>query len=293
MSSVVTDVGPSTMTDVDPMSSPLLRLPSELRLAIYRSLLVESPGPVLVELAILHGYRYLTSRDLRVLETNRQIRKEALDVFYHESLFVVQLHIVMAQTRVLHGFVPIDMTRVRKCHMLYPRSHPRLWFDLNQLSRTQWQFKILARTLNSAPTQRMQYQLIECAYFEICTLNGKRRTRTIRSVTEPLEAVRGVKLVHIRALSQGIWPYMRCLENLMMSSKSMTWTLEEGSCFTRGLLPDTCNATGDSESQLENSRALGGNPEQMFSLLGVKPVYEDLSFRDAFLIARETADHKL
>lgn len=205
-------------------SSPLLLLPKELRLAIYRHVFVNPSGHVQIidrECEIDHEsvQRYVCKKDLRILGTSHQIRDEANEVFYRECIFTIYLTYTdrnLGPLRQPHDHFMINISRVRNCHILSPPSIcPRSLYDSKEESAIESHFRAFAKTLGSSRGHHLQYLLVGSYHFEIATVEGGARL-SLRFVVEDLESVHGIGCVHIRSLNNDAKHYLLSLEESMM-----------------------------------------------------------------------------
>lgn len=107
------------------------------------------------------------------------------------------------------------MARVRQCHILPPPdqlpSNEHLGIteasDCAVAELLMWYHsRRLAAAIASTPVQHLQYLLIECYYSENVTLKGGYGKFSLKRMLQNLEAVRGIKSVHIRVLKQTLQP---------------------------------------------------------------------------------------
>lgn len=108
---------------------PISALPTELRYAVYRCVLLPKSRKVEVVGNLLRDYvpgrmRFRTIRDLCLLEAGKQVRAEASNLLYTEAVFTINLYPRTQQ----YGQEPfygaksfhIDPNRIVKCHLLTP-----------------------------------------------------------------------------------------------------------------------------------------------------------------------------
>lgn len=210
----------------------LLSLPLELRIMIYKFSLAESDGKVIIVSNYFEGQRppkikFYTIKDLSLLETNKQIRTEASEVFYAMNIFTLNSYPRKREgylERPLYGenHFRIDFRRVRKAHVLTPKGFfPRSDDDcVLGMKRMQYLLEGLQEALSGEHS--MQCLLIEAYEFEHAVV-GESFTMAsdLSEALKPLESVRGIQVCHIRSMKQCTWPYLRLLEKTM--SKSCTY----------------------------------------------------------------------
>lgn len=268
-------------------SSPLSLLPKELRLAIYRPLLVELTGTVEIanqkcEIGGATAHRYVGDRDLRIFKTTRQIREEARWVFYHENVFTIFLHPTdhrLQPRRRRYDNFYVDLSCVRKCHILSPPGNlPRSRYDSKEQMSIWLHLQRVAETLSSRRGHCKQYLLIECFHFEIAEPDGQGSVMSLKYMAEDLEMVRGVKQIYVRALEPSLWPYLRILERMMMSDHSTVSRHEESNPFasSQSILSHdkSVSSSGRIETYDERQRRLN----EIFRRLQVEPLYRDANF---------------
>lgn len=276
-------------------SSPFLGLPAELRYAIYRHChCLRSPnGKVEVVSNYLDGQpptkmKFYTTRDLRLLEVNRQIQSEASGVFYAENIFTLNSYPrtqEYGQQR-LYGikYYHVNFSRVWKAHILSPRGFFPVSFDscIQGAHRMRAFFRGIAEAL--AEGHCMKYLLVESYEFEragFCRA-GEAMACDLRDYLEPLEKVRGVQNCHIRAMKMSLWPYLRFLERGMMRSCRDLPLLDNGETdiVRKALACKQALNTVEIVSAFGDPDRLGKN--KIFEIFNTKPLYRDVNFLDMF-----------
>jgi len=257
---------------------PVLELPLELRHAVYRYVLVVSSRKVVIVSTSVEGrsvakMRFYTTRDLSLLETNKQIRIEAGHLFYAEGIFTLCSYRRTQEygQKPLYGekCFQISLDRVRKCHLLTPSGTAPL-SHCDCLKDTQ-DFRILLQGFVDALTEGhcMRHLLIESYQFERAVIFEKQTMQCdITWTLEPLERLRGLGICHIRAMKMCHWPYLRFLEGQIMRSYS-----EPGQSDNKGAI---CNEP--SKSAGINNSFGDPHPNKIYNVFGIEPLYRDLEF---------------
>ena len=267
-----------TGSEQDCQQSRLLNLPKELRLLVYRHLLVEDKASVEIvskHLDLRSIGDYFCDRDLDVFDVNHQVRDEARDVFYKENRFIIYLDIKKHEPT-FSLFSPVDVTCVRRCHMISScRQIPSsigLGADAMLIFRNFIQFSL---SLRQPQTHHLRCLLIECHYFDIATLFFDTSKRLFKTIAKPLEYLRGIELVHIRTLDPKMRPYLRALERLMMSESPTSASDGQSDQSTQAMMSEISVDAETSGTEIGFVEPTN-TPNHIFTLFGVKPLYDDL-----------------
>ena len=277
------------------MKAPgFLALPTELRQEIYRAILVTRKGNVEVVSNYLDGQQkpekmtFYTTRDLSLLEVNRQVRAEASELFYAENTFTLRSYPRTQEygQRPLYGMKShlIDYSRVRKAHVLTLRgSFPN---NDDHCIKGAHRMRAFLEGISEALTggHCMRYMLIQSYEFEIFRLREGIGPCQLVEILKPLEKVRGLQSCHIRAMRMNLWPYLRFLE------REVTRTF--------GDQPDPGSSrqsrvekASDGERTVARNGAVEvfGNPDldppqgrNIFDLLQAEQLYVGVDFLDLF-----------
>lgn len=273
--------------------SRLLLLPKELRLEIYRHVLVERTAPqyrdaiaspntrVLIiskdhdlgdTSAPSSAIRYVCNRDLRILQTSQQLREEAGDVFYHAYVFTLYLYMprdAKSQSILNEGCSSyVDLSRIRRCRISStPWRYPRSKYDSKEESIIWKHFNQFAEALSRVPGHQMQDLLIECYHFEVAAVGEQSAFFSLEYMIEDLNVLRGIKHVHIRALNPELWPYLRDLERLMMSDETFESEMKDSDATSPGKLAVT-----------QTQESPDSSVEELLRRLRVLPLYQNTAF---------------
>lgn len=267
---------------------PVFALPLELRHAVYRIVLSHPSRKVEVVSNFLEGrseatIRFYTTHELALLETNKQMRMEAGNLFYTENVFTLYSYRRTQE----YGQKPfygkkcfhVDFGRVVKCHVLTPSGFEPLCHD--DCLKGAIEFGILLRAFVDSLSQghRLRYLLIQSYMFErVATFEDYSEAYGLRNILKPLEEVQGLDICHIRAMKMSHWPYLRSLERDMTKSRSER-PKEPGhgsSVWERAM---TCNTI----LKRNGVDLTFGNPDIpkpniIFEMFGTQPLYQDVEF---------------
>lgn len=267
---------------------PVFSLPLELRHAVYRFVLSRPSGKVEVVSNFLEGrsvakIRFYTAHELALLETNKQMRMEAGNLFYTESVFTLYSYHRTQE----HGQKPfygkkcfhIDFNRVVKCHVLTPSGFEPLCHD--DCLKGAIEFGILLRALvdTLAKDHNLRYLLIQSYMFErVATFEDFSEAYGLRNILKPLEEVHGLDICHIHAMKMSHWPYLRSLERELTKYRSeRSDEISSGSSVWERAL--TCNqALKTNGAQLAFDNPDLPKPNILFDLFGTQPLYQDVEF---------------
>lgn len=271
---------------------PVFALPLELRHAVYRIVVSHPSRKVEVVSNFLEGrslakIRFYTTHELALLETNKQMRMEAGNLFYTENVFTLYSYHRTQE----YGQKPfygekcfhVDFNRVVKCHVLTPSGFEPLCHD--DCLKGAIGFGILLRSLVDilAKGHKLRYLLIQSYMFErVATFENYSEASGLRNILKPLEEVRGLDVCHIRAMKMSHWPYLRSLEREMTKSRSES-THDVGlgpSVWGRAM---TCNqAMKKYDVELAYGNPDMPKPNGLFDTFGTPPLYQDVGFLDNY-----------
>jgi len=281
--------------------SRLLLLPKELRLKIYRHVLVVPDAPSyrdgranpnnqvsimsrnhISDTSALNSFtKYVCDRDLGILQTSQQVREEAGDVFYRGNVFTLYLcmpdeayEAKLRSVMFYSGLNYVDLRRIRQCHISSaPCMLLRFLYDSDAETLLWKYFNQFAKAMSRLPGHEMQDLLIECYHFEVAAVGAVGGRRTVfgpfvglENMIEDLKMVRGIKHVHIRALNPELWPDLRDLEILMTSSETSESKMEGIDTSARKL------ATIETHENRESAA------EELFRRFAVLPLYRNTDF---------------
>ncbi|KAG8531962.1 uncharacterized protein KY384_003598 [Bacidia gigantensis] len=213
-------------------------LPIELRHKIYRNLLV-SPSNGKIErwhVKQTDSAFRVSKKFQGILEVNRQIRKEALYVFYYESIFELYWSgWVKAQQPIsdrsfkdrMRASRTIDFRRIRKLHVIPSRGSPNP-LDKYELVKEYHCLNsmISAVQLALSANHQLEYLLVESLALEfdqegVATMKNQRKWKVWplqRPTTDSLNSLRALKNVphvYFHAYNKVQWPFLRALERSM------------------------------------------------------------------------------
>ena len=268
----------STGSEQDDQQSRLLNLPKELRLLVYRHLLVEEEASV--EIVSRHPglssiRDYVCDRDLDVFNVDHQVRNEARDVFHKENRFIIYLDVEEHEPTFSISSL-VDISYVRRCHLITSCAKiPGTTVFVRDVLRIFHNFIWFALSLRQSQAHHLRCLLIECRHFDKATLFDDTSETFLKAMAKPLEGLRGIGLVHICTLNPELRPYLRALERLMMS-KSLT-SASDGSNdqLIQAMMSES---TGNAEASDTGTGIVEptNTPDHIFTLFGVKPLYGDL-----------------
>ncbi|MCJ1458061.1 hypothetical protein MMC28_008431 [Mycoblastus sanguinarius] len=270
-----------------------MSLPIELRQEVYRQLFVDIANGIEVVSNYLNGgtpksIRLYIIKPLGVMETSHQIQVESSEIFYFENVFKLFLYKSRPHWYCNGPFglktFHVDFSRVRKCHILNPGGYFPVSFNESlEATRLQYHLQYIADALSHGHS--MSYMLIESYHFECAIFHGLDWRCSIEDMLEPLESVRGVPHVYIRTMKKGHWPYLRSLENVMMSQSSVPSRSEnkDRAVILRAL---RCKKMAeilddDSESIEEDEFGDPDGPrahQKMFRALNTQLMYDNVDF---------------
>ena len=270
-----------------------LSLPPELRRLVYAFYFAEDSGKVEVFSNYFDGQppgniRFYTIKDLALLETNEILRTEAIELFYAENLFVLNLY---GRRREEYGEQPhygrrafrVDLRRIRRAHIVTPSGHhPKAYDDcIRGAGRMRASLEGLKEALSSEHS--MRYLLIESYDFEKAVMGEDLSLACdLKRMLRPLETVRGLTLCHIRSLQVNTWPYLEYLERTItgdrvsdpQSGDLKRRLADETSVYKAGL---TCGSDVEDRPEIDRRSTY-----RIFELFGLEPLYRDTAFLNDF-----------
>lgn len=266
---------------------PILALPMELRHAVYGYILTTGSRKVDVLSNYLEGrsvakMRFYTTRDLSLLGTNKQIRIEAGNLFYAESVFTLYSYRRTQEygQKPLYGerSFQISINRVRKCHLITPGGTAP--FSHRDCLKGTQEFRILLQGVVDALAEGhcMRHLLVQSYQFERAVISEEQTMQCdITFILEPLENLRGLELCHIRAMKICNWPYLRFLEREIMRGCSERQDQGQPRQPARERALKVKEAL--KSAHVEDSFGDPDNPPNaIFEIFGIKPLYRDIDF---------------
>ena len=271
------------------LSFPFLRLPNELRHLIYRHLLI-APHSILDVVSTYapeqkaDQIKLYTAHDASILQTSREIRREASEVFYRSNTFTILLDSTAPPYGIegLYGLrtFRIDLSRARKCHIMsMPGYYPKTYLDCLEAARLRCHLEKLSTDVLG----NMHYLLIESYHFETAGFKEDLAlTLSIDDMLEPLRHVRSIHHVYIRLMKKSLISYVRRLEHSMMDNEGSFARQPGNGLPTQEVDPryEMKATTYDdgTEGEEEFINPDDPYPNEIFELFGMKPLYDNTDF---------------
>lgn len=187
-----------------------LPLPLELRRKIYYFVIIEpSPLPLLQHqdpAGRTDGYGI--EKNLRMLKTCKEFRKEMEDFMYSHNCFSISVQERKAEKPTT--MFAVDPRRVQKCYILvkdmmgWPERFGRDVQDLDGLIATL-----------AFQGHQIKYLLLEC---------GPQFCQILAEGLSFFSVLRKIRMVQFRSSEALLHPYFRCLEDLMMSDRPIPFS---------------------------------------------------------------------
>lgn len=199
----------------------LMALPLELRCRIYYFAVVEPhPLPLITYHYNIRVYGYGVEKDLRMLDTCKEFRREMSKLLYSKNSFTYA--IPRLKTEEDSKLSAIDLKRVQKCYMpIEEMTDYSGDSDIEEYWSREWDYEIFQPDFQLFVTKlafkghKMKYILIECEPQNV--------TGLIEGLG-PLCLVRNIRLVHFRSRQIVIHRFFRSLEDLMMSDRPVPFS---------------------------------------------------------------------
>ena len=199
----------------------LMALPAELRRRVYYfAFVAPHPLPLLTHCYRCMDYGYSVAKDLRMLGTYKEFRREISGLLYAKNSFT---YVISRDEAEDHDETSqIDLKRVQKCYISiedtteYPDDSEwemgfNLFFEDEALLED---FNFFVTTL-AFKSHELKYVLIECKPQDYMYL---------ADVLSPLFLLRNIGLVHFRSRQTAIRRYFRFLEDFMMSDRPVPFS---------------------------------------------------------------------
>ena len=202
----------------------LMALPAELRRRVYYFAIVEPHPLPLITYRFYRfdriAYRYSVDKDLRMLETCKEFRKDMGDLLYSENSFTYAMPRLEAEEDT--KLTKIDIKRVQKCYipiedmneMSDDSDSEESFFPMVEdegLLKDFWHFM----TVLAFKSHEMKYLLIECE---------PQHCMHLADGLTSFFLLRNIRLVHFRSRQTAMHRFFRFLEDYMMSDRPVPFS---------------------------------------------------------------------